>query len=210
MEKLIAWRHVVAPGAGAMALLGVIAMAPGALVGALISGGVVWAGTALLLSPSRPFARLHGRTDLAVDALAMEQELGQAQHRIRDVTAAVAQITDEPVRQALRQIVSVASTLIEGVVQDPGDYPRVRKALVHYLGHVAAISTSLAAIGRGGVSTVDGKTRETLGGLVELFAGYRDRMLENERFDVDTRIALLEKELQQSPLIGRSSKEPAP
>jgi len=70
---------------------------------------------------------------------------------------------------------------------------------VHYLGHVAAIADNLVKLEGGGGGTASRQRAvATLPRLAELFARYRERTLENETFDLETRIAVLERELEQS------------
>jgi hypothetical protein len=200
-QRLKEWRHVIAPAAGAVVILAVTFAAPGQLLMALVAGGLTWAGSALLLSPANPFARLRGRSDLAIDAAAMEAELTLAQARIETIAAAAEPLSDEVLQGALMQITGIASTILDEVNHQPAGYPQVRKALVHYLAHTAAIAEGVARLDeRDGGSGTRERARQTLPRLAQVFAQYRDRALERDVFDIETRISVLEQELQQVAL----------
>lgn len=197
-RKLRDWRHVIAPAAGAVVIVAVTVAAPGQLLAALVAGALTWAGAALLLSPADPFARLRGRSDLAIDAKAMEAELIEAQARIEAIAAAADQVSDLIVQGALVRIAGASRAILDDVGREPASYPQVRKALVHYLAHTAAIADGVVRLDeRGGGGETRERARQTLPRLADVFGQYRERALEKDVFDIETRISVLERELQQ-------------
>lgn len=200
---------MIAPAAGAVMIVAVTFAAPGQLLFAIVAGGLTWAGAALLLSPANPFARLRERGDLAIDAAAMEAELTRAQERIEAITEAADGLSDTVVRNALTRIATTTAAILEDVNRQPAGYPQVRKALVHYLAHAEAIAEGVGRLDEsGGGEEARERARQTLPRLADVFGQYRDRALERDVFDIETRITVLEQDLQQMAVTpGRKTEE---
>jgi hypothetical protein len=192
-------RHLLAPVAGAAVLLVLSVGLDVGLTLAIVAALLTWGGGELVLAPDNPLARLRGRADLGVDPALLETELGEARARIRGIEAALPRISDDTISQPLDAIARSADLIIEEVVRDPRDYPRVRKALVHYLGHAGAVANGLVVMQRTGRrEDVERKARAMLPKLAEAFERFRERMSENEAFDVETRMDMLARELGEA------------
>lgn len=208
MNTLIKHRHVLAPLGGAIVLLANALFMDIGLVASVVAGLLTWAGAAVALQPERPFARLMKAEGLSYDPKLMAAELTEARARIESIIIAARRIKDETVSGSLHGIAYTAGVIIDEVVRDPHDYPRVRKALVHYLGSTQVVADGLAKMQRGDRGTEAGeKARGTLERLCQVFEHYRDAVFENEAFDVETSLAALERDLVHVPAAGGAGKE---
>lgn len=180
------------------------------LTAGVVAGALTWLATHLLLQPQSLFARLGGGRTLPYDAATMEAELDRARLRVTDIGRHAAAIEDKAISRALGGIARSAGLIIDEVVKDPKDYPKMRKALVHHLDSVAVVADGLAATKMRALSADSiGRTRTTLAGLADEFERYHARIFENEAFEVETRIAMLEQELRQSaPLASQPRDTP--
>ncbi|NBC32224.1 MAG: hypothetical protein GVY13_06055 [Alphaproteobacteria bacterium] len=107
----------------------------------------------------------------------------------------------------LHRIAENADTTIQEVIRDPGDFARVRRALVHYLSHVVAVLDHLATvhIATGQEELLD-RAAATLDRLIPVFEGFRDRAFEDDALQLDARLELLDREiLAHGPQPGRAA-----
>ena len=128
----------------------------------------------------------------------VRDELNQAKERVKTIRRlAYAQGTD-PMRESLLSITDTTKDIIADVEREPGDHRRMRKALTHYLSHVETIAERIDYVRKTGGSEpeVVERSRGTLKELADVFQSYRDKMLDDEVFDVDARIDLLENEIR--------------
>lgn len=195
-------RHIIAPSLGAgTVLLASAVLGPGLFP--VLIGGLVWAGTYFLLKPDDPYTELRkAAADLSVDGQAIAEELGRVNARIDRLVAIVRKLdrlgpSAVPVRASLVRIVEIAQVIVDDVVRTPADFPRMRKALVHYLGHVETVADRYAYMMDVGVADADVQLRlkRGLADLELLFKDYKRRMVDDEVFDLDARLTLLEQEI---------------
>ncbi len=128
---------------------------------------------------------------------------GDAQRDMRSAIVNVgklrrwAGIFDGHVLQGILSLIADhADATIQEVFRDPGDFPRVRKALVHYLGHVVAVLDHLATVhvGTGREEHLD-RTAATLERLLPVFETYRNKAFENDAIQLDARLDMLDQEI---------------
>jgi hypothetical protein len=201
-------RHILAPLAGAAAIVAIlvafdIPMSTRAPV-AVAVGLLVWGGAYFLLKPKAPKT---GVLQAVLDANT-RAELAEAEGRARTIRDVAGKISIEPVAVSLVRIAEYADTIIGDVRRDPKDYPRLRKPLAHYLKHVDSIADRLLYISRVGRAADDIVQRAviTLKDLELVFLEYNRRMIEDEAFDLDARMALLETEISMEGIdtVGRN------
>ena len=129
---------------------------------------------------------------------AFREEFLAAEQRVKTVRGLAMRQGLTPVRDPLRQIADHAKAILDDVRRSPGDYRRMRKVLTHYFAHVETIAERLDYVTKTGTAEPDmierGKT--TLTDLVAVFAGYREKATEDEKFDIDARMTLLEQEIK--------------
>ena len=190
------------------------------LLGLAVGGGIIWAlgwwwlavpaalvvtGTLwVMLAPEGAFDPRRRRRAAALDGLppSFRDEIQAAGTRIAAVRALAYRFGTDPLRETLLEIAEHARAILDDVERAPQDYRRMRKALTHYLRHVETIAERLSYIAR--QDGTDGATNEeamarsrtTLAELVPVFRHYRETSLEDETFDIDSRLTLLEQEIR--------------
>ena len=160
-----------------------------------IGGGVaVWFVAGLLFNLPKPGAAAARTSGLSPQFAA---ELDQARQRIKSTRALAWRPGMDAVREPIDRITETARAIVADIERTPADYMRLRKALTHYLAHVETIADRLAYLYKSqsaDQATVE-RARTTLGELETVFAAYRERAFDDERFDLDTRLELLERDI---------------
>ena len=202
---------------GFAAALGVAAVAMGFFgldVHPLVSvavGAVVYGGTLLMTLSGNPFRSLTGRGDLGQAPAFAVAEVQQARERIRSIRGIGSGMPASQIGDSIGAIADSADAIIADLNRNPGDYRRLRKALVHYLPHVETIADRIAYMQRAGSvdPEIRGRAEQTLVDMQRLFVEYQRRMLADETFDLDARIALLEQEVRREGVVRSGSNRPA-
>ena len=93
----------------------------------------------------------------------------------------------------LAGITELADTTVQEVLRDPGDFARVRPALVHHLNHVVAALDNLATVhvATGREELLD-RTATTLAGLIPVFESFRDKAFADETLQLDAHLQMLD------------------
>lgn len=212
MDRIVSLRHAIAPILGAAVI--VIALFGLDIVPtvAIVLGALVWAGTALLLSPRQRFKHLLKLDDLKYDAAAMRGELETAVGRIANLRRMAERMGRPALTGSLTRIADSADAMIADLERNPRDYRRMRKPLTHYLLHAETIAERFLYMQQ--TRTVDAdllrRTESTLGDLDRVFEDYKRRMVQDEAHDLDARIALLEQEIKAEGLPPEPRREPPP
>jgi hypothetical protein len=210
LDALTRYRHVIAPGLGAAVVVTAVFGLDTGPTFAILLGALVWAGAALMLVPSRPFARLLKRQGIGYDPQMLAGELEQAQGRIRAIRKVKDRLDAPVIGASLDRIASSAAAIIADLQRNPSDYRRMRKALMHYLAHAEIIAERFAymhSLGAVRPETVR-RTEHTLADLEKVFIEYNRRMFEDEEADMDARIALLEQEIRTEGIEGVGEDRP--
>ena len=167
------------------------------LLWSVIAGAGVWAAVVMATGSSR---RPGGRGADAISGThpRIAEEISEAQDHIKQIRRVAWNLNSVALRDSLLRVSDAAKAICEDVVRNPGDYGRVRKALRHYLSHAAEIADRLAYMGRVGSAdpALRERTERTIADLDTVFQGYRDRMVEDEAFDIEARLTLLETEIK--------------
>lgn len=204
-------RHGLAAALGVAAVsLGLIGLDVHPLVSVAV-GAVVYAGTLLMTLSSNPFRSLTKRNEFGQAPAFMTAEVQQARDRIRSIRRISSGMATSQIGDSIGAIADSADAIIADLGRNPGDYRRLRKALVHYLPHVETIADRIAYMQ--GVGPIDpeirGRAEQTLVDMQRLFVEYQRRMLADETFDLDARIALLEQEVRREGVVRPGSTRPA-
>ncbi len=166
-----------------------------AVPAALLVAAALW----VMLAPEGTFDPRRAKTDAALAGMPemFREEIRDAGERIKALRTLAYRFGTDPLRDTLLTITEHARAILDDVEHAPKDYPRMRKALTHYLKHVETIAGRLDYMARQGASDEAALTRSraTMGDLAAVFQRYRDRMLEDEAFDIDSRLTLLEQEI---------------
>ncbi len=208
MDPIYRLRHVIAPTLGAATIL--VALFGLGIVPtvAIALGALVWAGAALMLVPRRRFRSLLKAGDLGYDAALARRELETAAGRVRTLRRLGDRLDrlDRPAMTvSLARITASAEAIMRDLERSPRDYRRMRKPLTHYLAHVETIAERYAYM-RAAAGPVDPATTQrierTLADLERVFEDYTRRAVEDEAFDLDSRILLLEQEIKAEGVTG--------
>ena len=202
MDRIINLRHVIAPSLGAATIvvalfgLGVVPTV------SIVLGVLVWVGVALMLSPRQRFKHILKLDDLKYDATAMRAELETAVGRIATLRRLGGRMGRPGLTGSLGRIADSADAIINDLERNPRDYRRLRKPLTHYLAHAETIAERFHYMQQ--TRTVDldllRRTESTLADLDRVFEEYKRRMVQDEAYDLDARIALLEQEIRREGL----------
>ena len=188
--------------AGAIAGLGAALLARGVLgLGiflSLLAGIGVWVAMAALLGPRGPLSRLTLAQRIGADGARVLAEMDEARARIGRLRSLRSRLSAQGLRGSLGAIADTGDALLRDLERNPADYRRVRKALVQYLGHVDTIADRLAYLHQAKALSPEllSKTEATLVEMERVFAEYRRRMVNDEEFDIDARLSLLEQEMK--------------
>lgn len=207
-------RHkIIAPIAGAAIAVGLYFWL-GSLLVAIPAGLIAWGALYAMLAPEGAFDPRRKKLDEALAGIPEQfrKEINEAGGRIQAVRkAAYAFPADEPIRDDVLKITEHAKAILEDVRHQPKDYNRMRKALTHYLSHVETITNRLAYLKKQASEdpTLMERSRATVKDLVGVFEQYRSKMLEDEVFDIDARIQLLEQEISGEDVVAKLKREQA-
>ena len=204
---------IIAPVAGAAAAVGLY-LGLGWLWLAIPVGLVVWGGLYVMLAPEGAFDPRKRKLEEAMAGVPAQfrKEIADAGDRIKAVRKAAFGFPGaEPIRDDILKITEHAKAILEDVRHQPRDYGRMRKALTHYLGHVETIAGRLTYLVKqgGDDAALMERSRATVKDLVGVFEQYRSKMLEDEVFDIDARIALLEQEIGGEDIAARLRRDQA-
>lgn len=206
MARVGALRHIIAPSLGLAAVaLGVFALDVHVLVSVGV-GVLVCGGTLLLTNPGNPFKSLAKRNDLGFAPEFVIAELQQARERIRSIRKIQSRLRASTVGESIGAIADSADAILADLNRNPRDYKRLRKAFAHYLPHVETIADRYAYMLEAGAIDpgIQDRAEQTLADMQRLFVEYQRRMLDDETFDLDTRIALLEQEVRREGIATRN------
>lgn len=157
-----------------------------------------WIIAARMLRPD-PYDDLFAQAEgLLVDPKLLAQELRTAEGRLRTIRRDSLRLSDRSLRQTIGAIVGSAKQMIRDVKAEPGEFPRVQKALGSYLRHLETVTGSLVTLQREGEDTpaLTDRTRQTLTELEQTFEDYRRKMVDDDRLELDVRLELLERSMQ--------------
>lgn len=204
------FRHVIAPAVGALGILSAMVgmgLSPSISV---VFGALVWGGTLLVLTPPKRFKGVLSGVDNEEDARRIAGELHDASERIGKLRAFADTFEAVALRRSLLAIAGSAQAIMDDLERDPKDYRRVRKALTHYLGHTVQITDRFVYMNK--MNQVDHevaeRTARVLGDMELVFQDYTRRMVDDEAFDLDARIQLLEQEIKAEGLKTKRSHRP--
>ena len=112
MDRIVRLRHAIAPSLGAAVIVIALFVLNIVPTVAILLGALVWAGTALLLSPRQRFKSLLKLDDLKYDAGAMRSELETAVGRIASLRRMSEKLGRPSLTGSLVRIADSADALI--------------------------------------------------------------------------------------------------
>ena len=204
LQSLTKQRHFIAPIAGAVTVAAAIVLAQIDPVFSVMLGSLVWGGTALVLTPASRSRRIKATEGTGFDADFVTGELEKADSLIQRIRAMHGGMRTSPIAGSIGRICYSAELIIADLGRNPRDYRRLRKPLVQYLPHVETIVERYNYMETG--LAIDEQTRsrtqEMLRDLEKVFMEYNRRMMKDEAYDLDARIALLESAIDAEGIDG--------
>lgn len=129
---------------------------------------------------------------------AHQGELDRAKQQIATLRRIAYAPMLEPLRESLLGISDTARQIVADVTRRPADYPKVRRLLTHYLGHVEGIADRLDHMRKNGPVDAGAMERSAamLGELRTVFEQYRQDKAAEAVSDIDARLSVLEIDLE--------------
>ncbi len=173
-------------------------------IGALqsIGMGALAAGASVLTFGLDPM-RQKGEVSLSgVTPRMVEEALAEAEERIVGIERAAADIADAPLRDRLARITARARDILARIEQDPSDLRRARKFLKVYLeGALEATRKYARSQHDLGDSGMYLKFRALLDDMQATFDQQYDKLLTNDRIDLDVEIDVLAERLNRETVL---------
>jgi 5-bromo-4-chloroindolyl phosphate hydrolysis protein len=131
------------------------------------------------------------------------EALEAAEIKIAGIEAARKNINNLELDQHLRSITKKARGILETIKNDPNDLERARKFLKVYLDGTQRVTESYAKTHRKDATTeaLDSNFRRVLNSIEKTFDEQQEKLKENDRFDLDVKIEVLETQLKQEGVV---------
>ena len=164
--------------------------------------GVLAAGASLLTFGLDPM-RAKGEIALSgVTPKMVEEALHEAEERIEGIERAAADIADRPLRDRLAKVTARARDILARIEKDPSDLRRARKFLKVYLDG-ALEATRKYARSQHDLADSDMylKFRSLLDDMLATFDQQHEKLLTNDRIDLDVEIDVLAERLNRETVL---------
>ncbi|MCK5896986.1 MAG: 5-bromo-4-chloroindolyl phosphate hydrolysis family protein [Cocleimonas sp.] len=144
-----------------------------------------------------------GGVSLRVSADEVFAALEAAEIKIAGIEAARKNIDNLEMNQHLIGIVKKARTILETIKNDPNDLDRARKFLKVYLDGTQRVTESYAKTRSKNATTdvLDANFRRVLDTIEKTFDEQHEKLKENDRFDLDVKIEVLETQLKKEGVV---------
>ncbi len=144
-----------------------------------------------------------GGISLSVSADEVFAALEAAEIKIAGIEAARKNINNLELDQHLRSITQKAREILETIKNDPNDLDRARKFLKVYLDGTQRVTESYAKTHSKEATTeaLDANFRRVLDSIERTFDEQQEKLKENDRFDLDVKIEVLETQLKQEGVV---------
>ena len=144
-----------------------------------------------------------GGISLNVSADEVFEALEAAEIKITGIEAARKNINNLELDKHLRNIVKKARNILKVIEENPNDLERARKFLKVYLDGTQRVTESYAKTHEQDAvtKTLDANFRRVLTSIEKTFDEQHEKLKENDRFDLDVKIEVLETQLKQEGVI---------
>lgn len=176
------------------------------LAALLLAGNPLWLAGLLGLGTYAGFRLAVGtdplRRDLlpAVEGMSPEdfvRLIADCRGRIRALHEANARIPDPGLTARLDRICAAAAEVVDELERDPKDARRAQRFLITYLDSAASVAAKYAALDAKDAGHALGERFDDLLQTIEdTFRRQVDRLMHNDRLDLDVEIELLKKQMQ--------------
>jgi len=164
--------------------------------------GALAAGASVLTFGFDPL-RAKGEISLSgVTPRMVEEAMTEAQERIEGIERAAADIVDAPLRDRLAKITARSRDILARIEQDPSDLRRARKFLKVYLDGALEATRKYARSQHDlGDSDMYLKFRSLLDDMQATFDQQHEKLLTNDRIDLDVEIDVLAERLNRETVL---------
>ena len=164
--------------------------------------GVLAAGASLLTFGLDPM-RAKGEVSLSgVTPQMVEEAISEAEDRLEGIDRAAADIVDRPLRDRLSKITARGRDILARIEEDPSDLRRARKFLKVYLeGALEATRKYARSQHDLGDSDMYLKFRSLLDDMQATFDQQHEKLLTNDRIDLDVEIDVLAERLNRETVL---------
>lgn len=140
-----------------------------------------------------------GGISLSVSADEVFEALEAAEIKITGIEQARHNIHNLELDQRLRSIVKKARNILDVIEENPNDLDRARKFLKVYLDGTQKVTESYAKTHSQDATTevLESNFRRVLDSIEKTFDEQHEKLKENDRFDLDVKIEVLETQLKQ-------------
>jgi 5-bromo-4-chloroindolyl phosphate hydrolysis protein len=144
-----------------------------------------------------------GGISLSVSADEVFEALEAAEIKIAGIETARKNIHNLELDQHLRSITKKARHILETIKNDPNDLDRARKFLTVYLDGTQRVAESYATThSKGAITdTLETNFRRVLDSIEKTFDEQQEKLKENDRFDLDVKIEVLETQLRKEGVV---------
>jgi len=144
-----------------------------------------------------------GGVSLGVSADEVFAALEAAEIKIAGIETARKNIQNLELDQHLRNITKKAGNILETIKNNPNDLNHARKFLTVYLDGIQRVTESYAKTHRKEATTdvLDANFRRVLDLIEKTFDEQQEKLKENDRFDLDVKIEVLETQLKQEGVV---------
>ncbi len=164
--------------------------------------GALAAGASVLTFGFDPM-RAKGEISLSgVTPKMVEEAISEAEERIEGIERAAADIVDRPLRERLSRITARGRDILKRIEQDPSDLRRARKFLKVYLDGALEATRKYARSQHDlGDSEMYLKFRSLLDDMQATFDDQYEKLLTNDRIDLDVEIDVLAERLNRETVL---------
>jgi len=176
------------------------------LAALLVAGNPLWLAGLLGLGTYAGFRLAVGtdplRRELLPQVEGMSPEdfvrlIADCRARVAALAEANAAIPDPELTRRIARICAAAGAVVDELERDPKDARRAQRFLVTYLDSAATVVAKYAALdAKDAGHALEARFAELLHTIEETFSRQADRLMHNDRLDLDVEIELLKKQMQ--------------
>ncbi|NLI54883.1 MAG: hypothetical protein GX417_11295 [Clostridiales bacterium] len=131
----------------------------------------------------------------------VEEALAEGDEKVKSLETSLSGIQDEAVARPVRQIVTVARAIYSDIRKEPKNIKQARKFITYYMDTAGYIVSRYVAINQDKNYVENGdelvkKIAATLENLSAAFVKMKSRLMENDLFELETEIKLLEQTIK--------------
>lgn len=145
----------------------------------------------------------HGNVSFGVSVEEVLDAMEHAEIRISAIEQARKKINDPQIHHSLGRITDKAREILTSIEDDPTRLSRARKFLKVYLDGAKRVTETYAKTHKSGTTTqaLDTDFNQVLDSIEQTFTEQHTKLLENDNFDLDVQIEVLNRQLKREGVI---------